>query len=264
MTEILQKINPSKIGLAGDWHGNSSYGIRAFKNLVQSGAEVVIQLGDFGIWPREDDSVPMVNALEQVCKRTGVPLLFIDGNHEHHDFLDSLTPDDSGVSQLSEHIFHLRRGTVWEWRGVSFLAFGGARSIDKQWRTEGVDWFPQEVYTVEEANEAIANANSKGLSSVDVLLTHDYPSRVAPPFKSPFEIPKSLRAELERDNAILGGMVDLLTPRFQFHGHLHVSYREVRPTWGGRSTEVIGLDMDGRPYTESTAILDLEKLSGRL
>jgi hypothetical protein len=64
------------------------------------------------------------------------------------------------------------RGAVWEWCGVRFDAFGGAVSIDQEWRTAGLSWWATEEIKDAEVDRLIDRAGPGG---VDVLLTHDAP-----------------------------------------------------------------------------------------
>ena len=46
---------PERIGVAGDWHGNTPWATRAIRKisalLPAGGPRVIVHLGDFGIWP---------------------------------------------------------------------------------------------------------------------------------------------------------------------------------------------------------------------
>ena len=46
---------PEHIGVAGDWHGNTTWATRAVRKIAAllpaDGPRVILHLGDYGIWP---------------------------------------------------------------------------------------------------------------------------------------------------------------------------------------------------------------------
>lgn len=71
------------------------------------------------------------------------PSANIDGNHENFDMLEDY-PDDfwngGRVHFISDNIFHLARGQVFEIDGLTFFTFDGGNSIDKGSRQIGLSW----------------------------------------------------------------------------------------------------------------------------
>lgn len=110
--------------------------------------------------------------------------LWVDGNHENFDLIDALpvsTRFGGRVQVDSEHphVIHLMRGEVYDLPvedGITARAFvmGGAPSIDRAWRTEGVSWWPQEMPSDEEYANAVANLERADWS-VDFVFTHEVP-----------------------------------------------------------------------------------------
>ena len=49
-TQKISALNPQRIMVAGDWHGNETYALEALKHAHEAGAEVIIHVGDFGAW----------------------------------------------------------------------------------------------------------------------------------------------------------------------------------------------------------------------
>lgn len=143
--------------------------------------------------------------------------------------------DNTRRRPISHHITHLPRGHRFELDGVSFLALGGAYSIDKPYRIVNESWWPEETITDEEMALAISGG------PVDVMLTHDAPTGVNPfgpeTVGNKDEYPESWQNRLR-----LRMVVDACTPRVLFHGHYHHTYRERLEDTG---TEVIGLGRDG-------------------
>ena len=54
-------------------------------------------------------------------------------------------------------MIHLMRGQIFTIDGLKFFTFGGAYSIDKMSRAEGISWFPEEIPSREEYEEGWAN-----------------------------------------------------------------------------------------------------------
>lgn len=159
------------IYLTGDTHGDT----HRFTHIKYSKDDYIIILGDFGmIWGSNESE------LNCLAKKNG-NFLFIDGNHENFNRIEKLPTKEmfgADVGYVRDNVFHLRRGRVYDIEGKSFLAFGGARSIDKDMRTENVDWWPQELPTREDFNTAINNLARRDFA-VDYILSHTLPEEQA-------------------------------------------------------------------------------------
>ncbi len=109
-----------------------------------------------------------------------VTTLFIDGNHENFEQLNSYGVDTwngGKVHFVESKIIHLMRGQVYEIDGTRFFTFGGACSIDKMYRTEGISWFPEEMPNRKEYEEGWQNLEKVDFQ-VDYILTHSGPEDV--------------------------------------------------------------------------------------
>ena len=49
-TKKISDLNPERITIAGDWHGNETYALEALKHAHEAGAGVIVHVGDFGAW----------------------------------------------------------------------------------------------------------------------------------------------------------------------------------------------------------------------
>lgn len=121
------------------------------------------KLGDYSYWIRWMAELP--------CK-----ILFVDGNHDNHDWwaLQKVTEMYGGKVQIHPHaanVIHLMRGQVYTIEGIKFFIMGGADSIDKAWRIEGVSWWRQEMPSKEEMDLAIENLEKHNFT-VDYIITH--------------------------------------------------------------------------------------------
>lgn len=246
---------PRRIMFAGDWHMNPGWAVNAAVHAHEQGADVIIHAGDFGYTFRPK----FLLALGTVLEDLGIKLLFVDGNHDDHHYLAQIPVDDNGLRPIyTPHIWHLPRGFRWTWDGITFLALGGAHSVDRQWRLHsGAMWHPEERITAGQATEAAAAGHA------DIMITHDCPARIiipgiddriGPPPFPPSEIRTS---DQHRDR--IGGVADIVQPHLLIHGHYHTPYVQVLKSKDWTMT-VIGLDMDGTSIQTNTLTVDLEQL----
>ncbi len=166
------------IYVTGDTHGLQDYyklHIFAGENPELTEDDYVIIAGDFGaVW----DSYTLVSDLKPY---TELPftVLFVDGNHENFDLLETFPVEEwhgGKVHKIKPNIIHLMRGQVFEIDGKTIFTFGGATSIDKFMRREGLSWWKQELPTYEELDEGIANLKRYG-NKVDYIITHSCSER---------------------------------------------------------------------------------------
>ena len=143
--------------LSGDTHGllNIQKVIDFFEQEVEerelSKDDYLIILGDAGIcW---DDAMQDAQ-VRKILHSLPVTTLFIDGNHDNHDILNDYPVSEwkgGKVHEIDTDIIHLMRGQIFEIDGKTFFTFGGADSVDKSERTEGINWWPEEMPSEEEA-----------------------------------------------------------------------------------------------------------------
>lgn len=109
--------------------------------------------------------------------------LWVDGNHESFDRLDSYPISEwhgGRVQKISDSIIHLMRGEIFELEGKTILTFGGAQSTDRGFVTHTEDfdehrfWWRQEIPSIAEYNHAVDNLKKHDYK-VDYIITHDCP-----------------------------------------------------------------------------------------
>lgn len=257
------------IGLVGDLEGDRDWAVGVLRTLGRRGdVEVVCQLGDlrFGMG---DDPDGYLGALESVCAELGLRLLCVNGNHENWARLDQMWAEPSGRGpdgrlrplDVSDHVTLLPRGHRWEMGGRSFVALGGAPSVNRLLLTEGVDWWPSEVIRDEDVDATIA------LGRADVMLTHDSPR---PPYctkpvadlieNNPWGWPDSILAEADEGMAKVTRAVCGVTPLLLAHGHFHVAGETtVRLPDAAHDTTIWSLGANQDPA--NVRLLDLETLT---
>jgi len=81
------------------------------------------------------------------------------------------------VGQIRESVLHLRRGQVYAINNKKFFCFGGAESIDKHMRQEGLSWWPEEMLSHAEMDLGLENLQ-KNTYQVDYIITHTAPTTI--------------------------------------------------------------------------------------
>jgi predicted phosphodiesterase len=240
---IMFPTDISKIVFAGDWHMNPGYAEYAIAWAKSQDAQVILHTGDFGYtFVRE-----FVNAVHEAAEESDLIVMFVDGNHEDFNYLYSLPIDPDGVRRVTdERIWHLPRGFRWEWSGKSFLALGGAVSVDQDYRTPGASWWPEETITF---GEAILIAEE---GHADIMVTHDAPAGHEIPGLRPDDFAPHLIHASELHRKTLKHVVDEVTPELLVHGHYHIRYSAVNG-----DTAIEGLGADGSAFYSNMLVKDL-------
>ena len=165
------------IYVTGDTHGSYDMHKLNAKNFPEQRAltkpDYVIVLGDFGlVWNNSDEEMYWRKWLDEKPFTT----LFLDGNHDNHDLISSYPETEmfgSSVHQISDSIFHLKRGEVYTIEGLRLLTIGGADSIDKAYRVEGKDWWMTERITESDIATAIRNVYDKTTGTTNTFKASD-------------------------------------------------------------------------------------------
>ena len=143
------------IFVTGDTHGDfTRFATGNFpeqKEMTKD--DFVIICGDFGgVWDGSKTERYWLDWLESKPFTT----LFVSGNHENYDMLARLPVEQwngGKVHIIEDNMIHLMRGQIFTIDGLKFFTFGGAYSIDKMSRAEGISWFPEEIPSREEYEE---------------------------------------------------------------------------------------------------------------
>lgn len=235
------------VAFAGDWHGNIEYAVTAIDYAHANGADTIVHVGDFGLWPSMISYLLILNKHLQSKK---MQLYFVDGNHEHFPYLYSHEADNTGFRSIMSAIHHIPRGHVWEWQNVTFMGLGGAYSIDRMYRKLDTSWFVEETLTEHDTKNALRHVGS----DIDFMVTHDAPDFAPVPLDPTFPMSHNARYESNEHRKLLGSVVRPLRPRHLIHGHYHVWYQETV-----QDIECIGLNCDGAPLQQNIVFVDLRK-----
>lgn len=228
----------TKLAFAGDWHGNTRYAIRMCDYAKENGVSKIFHVGDFAY----DFTDPFLFALTATLRRNEQVIYFVAGNHDNYDKLATYQTAGSGVQRVTSRIYHLPRGYRWDWEGTSFLALGGAFSVDKEFRVPGVEWWWQEKIT--EADKSLAMQGGHA----DIMITHDVPAGVEIPSirNNPMGWPAHILREADEHRHQLRQVVDVVKPGKIYAGHYHC--RQETLLRGDDYTTLVNiLDCDGTP-----------------
>ena len=187
------------IYLTGDIHGGlrrfSAEGMAEFSLPPLTAEDYVIVCGDFGIpwgrYPYQDGAVlqgqPIswrdAKDLKRLVKLKAT-FLFVDGNHENFDLLESFDEQvwhGGRVHVLQDNVLHLIRGEVFTLADITFLAFGGAKSVDRYNRRLGISWWQREVANDQDYQNAVRNLARVG-NNVDFVFSHTAPAHFTMPY----------------------------------------------------------------------------------
>lgn len=238
-----------RVALCGDWHGNIDRASRALYALADAGITTAVHVGDF-LFGYDGAFTGNTERVSDLAAELGITVMFIDGNHDDHDFLRS-DRTEPGFAPITDSLCHIRRGTVWTWRDRTWCGLGGAGSIDKFLRTPGVDYWDAEVVTMGQVTAALS---ALGEDAVDVIVTHERPSW------SPRVVPKrSFGAAVDAHISTTPGLLAHLgEPEVWAYGHYHVRDTAYAP---GRSTRFEALACDASPLWDNVITLDAETLA---
>lgn len=172
--------------VTGDIHGiGSNDCLKIMPDILKkdynlSEIEGIIICGDFGgVWvgKGKSGSAAEQKKLDEM-NSWGYSIYFLDGNHENYPAIMKYPVIERFGGKMHEirpNIHHLMRGEIYTINEKRIFVLGGATSIDKRWRIEGVSWWPDEVPSTYDVTNAKNNLDKVGWK-VDYVLTHCVPS----------------------------------------------------------------------------------------
>lgn len=258
MADVIKALQqPDVLMLAGDWHGYGDWAQKAIHHARKNGAKTILQLGDFGIWPGRE-GYKYLRFVDKTLEECDIDLLVVPGNHEDYEQLGIDHPGREPFTlRVESRTTFLPRGYRWEWWGQTWMALGGAFSVDDFKRVEGKSWWPGETLTDEQVEYAARPGD------VDVIVAHDCPSGVDIPGIGPnskggdWPIRSLNLSEQHRQK--IRRVVDTVKPGLYFHGHYHCRYTSGTYLPGGDVMKVVGLDMDHTTLADNTYFLGQAK-----
>jgi hypothetical protein len=243
------------VAFAGDWHGNGVWAAGALSRLNKYHPEVrtVLHAGDFGIFPgRHADG--FIEAVDAACRSNGITrILVTPGNHEDWAALDAVfTARPGRAVRITERIWVLPRAYRFTVGDRRFLSFGGAASVDYEYRIAGESWWASEIPTDYDVRNAVAGP-------VDVLVTHDAVDGGTPRVELALATnPGGWPVEALGYSALSRGRVTRVWTgthaKVLVHGHMHI--RDEIELEDGRQVISLGCD----EQSGNIGVLDLRSL----
>lgn len=176
----------------------------------------VISVGDCGIgFEQKKAEINKIHSLNEEFKSRDINFLSIRGNHDDPSYF-------TGENRIQLSNFELIEDyTVVEHDGKSIQFIGGAISIDRTGRREGIS------YWSEERLKFVKN----GLSKVDILVTHTAPSWCFPQQFNEMvygwaKEDDRLLKDLTDERSIMDEIFKVCSPSLHLYGHFHGSWTE--------------------------------------
>lgn len=193
--------------IIGDIHADIDNLEKLFGIAVLNDCDKIFQLGDFGVFPHLPEYSNFLPNVSALATKFNIPLYFIKGNHDNHEILCKYTE----ITELHPNVFFIPNCVKFEIDGISVIGVGGAYSIDKHHRKEGVDWWRDEEISTKDVYEAMR------LGFVDIILSHDAPvTSNIDDYCDFYPI-----AETWENRRKLQAIVDEVCPKMLIHGHYH-------------------------------------------
>lgn len=162
--------------VTGDTHGDyERFTSSALKKLKKG--DTLFICGDFGfIWDGSKNEEKMLKKIGKLKYN----VCFIDGTHENFERLRSYEVSEfkgGKVHHITGNLYHLMRGQVYDFDGVSVFAMGGGESPDIDIRSDLNSWSGDEIPTEAELTEGAQNLKKLG-NKVDIIITHEPPMKI--------------------------------------------------------------------------------------
>lgn len=194
------------IRFIGDIHGKWD----GYKGIIKD-VPISRQVGDFGVgFKYRDRDGEIKNSsnppYDHIIKGDHK---FIRGNHDC-------------MHVCNQQSYWIKDGTIEIVDGWKIMYIGGALSIDKAWRTEGLDWWSDEELSIYAMNNIIDNYL---IEKPDILVTHDCPEEIAVMMETwagrkKLDIPSRTRQAFQ-------SMFELFQPQLHIYGHWHFNIDKI-------------------------------------
>lgn len=226
---------------AGDSHGSYRHMRYLYVKAVDFNIKHVIIAGDFGYWPYDNEAKNTMFCLNNLLKDKDIKFYFVDGNHEDYNELLKLNQYEISEIPYCNNCFYIPRGCIVEIDDRNILGFGGAISIDREYRIAGKTWFKEEAITDEQIDDFVLNFRLKQ-KKIDIMVSHDAPLNLLTDDYKNDPISDLHRQQIQR-------IIMVAKPDILVHGHYHHLWHYVY-----RDTACIGLDCNLNPR-ESYAVI---------
>jgi len=165
--------------IVGDIHGEWKH-LNVLINRRKP--DYILQLGDFGWWSHFHNKTGLDSnnkrfnqfGIKNKHSNGRTKIFWIPGNHENWDDLNCISQDEP--VEIQNGITYCPFGTVLKLNNQNILCCGGAESTDKEYRTEGLDWWRSEIINQKEMD-------SLPDCKIDIVISHTIPRSFFKPAK---------------------------------------------------------------------------------
>ncbi len=212
---VMKKLENKPMYFMGDNHGDYDKMFDVIKHYELKDC-YFIHLGDGGEGFLETaKQCRQFSYLNDFFKARDIQYMSIRGNHSDPFYF-------TGSSRFVGTNFELIEDyTVAEYNGKLIQFIGGAVSIDRTHRTEGVSYWPGEAL----------NFDENKCQKVDVLVTHTAPSWCFPQQFNRMVYDwavhdKTLLKELTDERVMMDNIFNICQPSLHLYGHFHSAWTE--------------------------------------
>lgn len=177
------------ISVIGDVHGHYAQ----YERIARK-REFTVQLGDLGF------KYGCLNNLDPNNHKV------VAGNHDNYDI-------------ISEYPHYLGDYGNYSLGGVNFFFYRGAYSIDRQYRTIGIDWWSQEQVGIE---QFMKSRELYRETKPEIVITHDCPEKVSIMLLDPGQ-----PIYQNTTGWALQELFNIHQPKLWLFGHYHRSWSEI-------------------------------------
>ena len=176
------------IHFIGDIHGKLQHAFNILKSLPKQ--DIMVAIGDLGI------GFPSIGDIELPEN-----FKFIRGNHDNPDVCKQ---------------YHNYIGDYEYWPDEDIFFISGADSVDKVYRTPGLDWWNDEQLSHDQLTKAV---NLYAETKPTLVVSHDCPAEIA------LCMLGKIRYKDDRTKLALQKMFEIHQPDEWIFGHYHVGER---------------------------------------
>jgi hypothetical protein len=226
--------------LSGDFHGNECHEMTAIntktmksfcsaKSVNYDDIKYHIILGDVGIlfpnsWKEDMYNIEFFNSKPFIT-------LGVLGNHENYSAIEQLPLVDIGIGnpvwKVSEKLYYMPRGKIYNIDGKKCLVLGGALSLDKEFRTEFVSWWKKEEWGYLETEDLLTLLKTE--NEFDYVFSHSAPveaGKYLSKFKGYNGLPIDITNGFDTTVKLNSAVYSMIKFKHWFFGHYHVRFTE--------------------------------------
>jgi Icc-related predicted phosphoesterase len=184
-----------KIAFVGDVHCH-------YELLHDLDVDMILQVGDFGIYPRPDKIDPKTLAKNDATvfmdywkgkRKFKIPIFFVRGNHEDNEFLlkeaYKLRNEKTGIVELLPNLYWITDGRIFLYEDLAILGMGGIHATGtwdltvSQRKGKRFNHFSKFDFAVAnyEIDVWLDSLYNAACNYTKIFISHDAPTHEPPP-----------------------------------------------------------------------------------